>query len=52
VWGREDRIVPIAFEGHIREVLPGASHLELDCGHVPQLEAPEETHAALSEFFA
>jgi pimeloyl-ACP methyl ester carboxylesterase len=45
-------MVPIAFEAHVREALPGASHLELDCGHVPQLEAPEETHAALSAFLA
>jgi pimeloyl-ACP methyl ester carboxylesterase len=52
IWGREDRMVPIAFEAHVREALPGASHLELDCGHVPQLEAPEETHAALSAFLA
>jgi pimeloyl-ACP methyl ester carboxylesterase len=52
VWGRKDRIVPIAFAGHVRKVLPGAAQLELDCGHVPQLEAPEETHAALAAFLA
>ena len=27
-------------------------HLELDCGHVPQLERPAETHRAIREFFA
>jgi pimeloyl-ACP methyl ester carboxylesterase len=37
VWGREDRIVPIGFARHVREALPAARHLELDCGHVPQL---------------
>ncbi|MEA2380418.1 MAG: hypothetical protein QOH72_389, partial [Solirubrobacteraceae bacterium] len=26
-------------------------HLELDCGHVPQLERPRATHAALERFF-
>jgi pimeloyl-ACP methyl ester carboxylesterase len=52
VWGRADRLVPIAFAGHVREVLPTASHLELDCGHVPQLEAPEPTHEALAAFLS
>jgi len=38
VWGRNDRIVPPAFARHVEEVLPDARHVELDCGHVPQLE--------------
>jgi len=50
VWGREDRIVPIGFARHVRDALPGAEHLELACGHVPQLEAPRETHAAVRDF--
>jgi pimeloyl-ACP methyl ester carboxylesterase len=50
VWGRQDRLVPIAFARHVREALPRAEHLELDCGHVPQLEAPRRTHAAVAEF--
>jgi pimeloyl-ACP methyl ester carboxylesterase len=52
VWGRQDRIVPIGFARHVREALPAAEHLELACGHVPQLEAPRETHAAVREFLA
>jgi pimeloyl-ACP methyl ester carboxylesterase len=52
VWGRQDRLVPIAFMKHVEQALPAARHLELDCGHVPQLEAPEETHRAIREFFA
>ena len=50
VWGRNDRLVPIAFARHVREALPAAQHLELECGHVPQLEAPKETHAAVRRF--
>jgi pimeloyl-ACP methyl ester carboxylesterase len=50
VWGRRDRIVPIRFARHVRDALPRAEHLELDCGHVPQLERPGETHAALDRF--
>jgi pimeloyl-ACP methyl ester carboxylesterase len=50
VWGRQDRLVPIAFARHVTEALPTAEHLELDCGHVPQLERPAETHAAVAAF--
>jgi pimeloyl-ACP methyl ester carboxylesterase len=52
VWGRKDAIVPIGFARHVREALPGATHLELDCGHVPQLERPRETHQAMTQFLA
>lgn len=52
VWGRHDQLVPLAFERHVRDVLPGAEHLELDCGHVPQVEAPQETHEAVRGFLA
>ena len=51
VWGRQDTIVPLAFARHVTDALPSAEHLELDCGHVPQLERPRETHAALAKFF-
>jgi pimeloyl-ACP methyl ester carboxylesterase len=47
VWGRQDQLVPISFMKHVEECLPTARHLELDCGHVPQLERPRETHAAI-----
>jgi pimeloyl-ACP methyl ester carboxylesterase len=50
VWGRRDRLVPIAFERHVADALPRARHLELDCGHVPQIELPRQTHAAVGEF--
>jgi pimeloyl-ACP methyl ester carboxylesterase len=52
VWGRADHLVPIGFERHVAQALPGARQLELDCGHVPQLEAPEATHAALHAFLS
>ena len=52
VWGRRDTLVPIGFAQHVREALPQSRHLELDCGHVPQLERPKETHAAIVRLFA
>ena len=52
VWGRQDRLVPIAFARHVTEAVPAAQHLELECGHVPQLERPRETHAAMKRFLS
>jgi pimeloyl-ACP methyl ester carboxylesterase len=52
IWGRHDGLVPAAFRHHVEEALPAARHYVLDCGHVPQLEAPRETHGAMREFFA
>jgi len=52
VWGRRDRVVPIAFARHVTDALPNARHVELDCGHVPQVERPRETHAAIGGFLA
>jgi pimeloyl-ACP methyl ester carboxylesterase len=52
VWGRRDNLVPIAFMKHVERTLTQARHVELDCGHVPQLERPRETHAAIRDFLA
>ena len=52
VWGRRDTLVPIAFARHVTEALPEARHLELDCGHVPQVELPKQTHQAIRGFLA
>ena len=50
VWGKQDRLVPISFMRHVEEALPAATHVELNCGHVPQLEAPGQTHRAMKKF--
>jgi pimeloyl-ACP methyl ester carboxylesterase len=50
VWGKKDNLVPVAFRKHVEEALPAARHVELECGHVPQLERPRETHAAIRDF--
>lgn len=52
MWGRRDGLVPIAFARHVTDALPNARHLELDCGHVPQVERPRQTHAAVAEFLS
>ncbi|GAC1317624.1 MAG: hypothetical protein NVSMB25_05650 [Thermoleophilaceae bacterium] len=50
LWGRRDQLVPIKFAEHVRRAVPSARHVELDCGHVPQLESPAKTHAAILSF--
>ena len=52
VWGRQDQLVPAAFARHVREALPQARQLELDCGHVPQIERPTLVHDAIARFLA
>jgi pimeloyl-ACP methyl ester carboxylesterase len=52
VWGEQDNVVPVAFANHVREAVPRAEHLFLNCGHVPQLERPRQTHTAIKRFLA
>jgi pimeloyl-ACP methyl ester carboxylesterase len=52
VWGRYDGIIPLSFAGHVRAALPAAKHVELNCGHVPQIELPDQTEAQLKRFLA
>jgi pimeloyl-ACP methyl ester carboxylesterase len=51
IWGKRDGLVPRAFARHVTEAVPAAEHLELNCGHVPQMERPRETHEAIARFF-
>jgi pimeloyl-ACP methyl ester carboxylesterase len=52
IWGKRDTLVPIGFARHVRNTLPAAQHVELDCGHVPQLECPRKVHGAIDRFLA
>ena len=52
IWGREDKLVPIGFKRHVADALPWAHHLELDCGHVPQIERPGPANEAIAAFFS
>ena len=52
IWGKHDGLVPLAFAAHVKSTLPSARHVELDCGHVPQIERPAETHAAMAAFLS
>jgi pimeloyl-ACP methyl ester carboxylesterase len=50
VWGRHDQLVPVGFRKHVERALPAARHVELECGHVPQVEAPRQAHEAIGDF--
>ena len=53
VWGSHDRLIPPAFSRHVRKWLPSAEQVTIArCGHVPQVERPDETNTMLSSFFA
>lgn len=52
IWGRHDPLVPISFARHVERALPAARHVELDCGHIPQIERPRQLHAAIAKFLA
>jgi pimeloyl-ACP methyl ester carboxylesterase len=52
IWGSHDPVIPPAFGRHVRKWLPQAQQVTLDCcGHVPQVERPEETNQLLMDFF-
>lgn len=53
VWGSHDPLIPAAFKRHVAEWLPRAEQIVLDqCGHVPQVERPEQTNGLIDRFFA
>jgi pimeloyl-ACP methyl ester carboxylesterase/predicted lipid carrier protein YhbT len=53
VWGTGDKLVPSAFSRHVEQWLPTAEQVVLEgCGHVPQVERPEQTNGLLRRFFA
>ena len=48
--GARTRSSRSSFMKHVEHALPAARHVELDCGHLPQIERPRETHAAIEKF--
>ena len=51
VWGRRDRLVPIALGERLAAEIPGAQFVAFDsCGHLPQEESPEETAKVIARF--
>jgi pimeloyl-ACP methyl ester carboxylesterase len=53
VWGTHDNLIPAGFKRHVERWLPRAEQIVLEsCGHVPQVERPEQINGLLERFFA
>jgi pimeloyl-ACP methyl ester carboxylesterase len=53
VWGASDRVVTPAYGRAYAALIPGARFVEIAAaGHLPQLEQPAATFAAIDEFLA
>ena len=53
LWGREDKLIPLRFgEQFHREIVDSRLRIIDNCGHMPQLECPNEFSAAVLRFFS
>ena len=53
IFGTRDPLITARFGSKVRKSLPRATvKVWSDCGHVPQLEWPDETAAEMTSFFA
>jgi pimeloyl-ACP methyl ester carboxylesterase len=50
LWGRHDRTIPIRLGRRLADTLPNARFVELDAGHIPNQEIPEEVRARMERF--
>jgi pimeloyl-ACP methyl ester carboxylesterase len=43
IWGREDRILPVAFVDEFKRLMPKAQiHIVDNAGHLPHAEKPDQ----------
>jgi pimeloyl-ACP methyl ester carboxylesterase len=50
VWGDCDRLIPAGFSKRVAETVPDARQVVLEeCGHVPQIELPEQTNRLIRD---
>ena len=53
IWGAKDRIIPPAYADAFHRLIPGSTLTIIpDTGHLPHLEQPEKTLAAIEGFMA
>ena len=50
VWGNTDRTIPIALGRRLARDLPDARFVELEAGHIPNQQKPEEVVRLMKEF--
>ena len=53
IWGKNDKIVPVAHAAKFKRDIKGSQLVILDtCGHVPMIEKADETAGLIKKFFA
>jgi pimeloyl-ACP methyl ester carboxylesterase len=53
VWGRQDQIVPVECAEMFKNAIPGSKLSIIDnCGHVPDIEKPDEFIKIALDFMA
>ena len=53
IWGKQDALVSVAYAAEFGRLIADSRVEILDeCGHIPQLEQPEQTMSLVSEFLA
>jgi pimeloyl-ACP methyl ester carboxylesterase len=53
VWGRQDRLIPVAYATRLQSEFPRAERVVLDgCGHVPMADCPEAFDQAVVPFLS
>jgi pimeloyl-ACP methyl ester carboxylesterase len=52
IWGRTDQTIPASLGRRLLEDLPNARLFELDAGHVPHQELPDEVLKLIRDFLA
>jgi len=53
LWGREDMLTPLSLAERFQKAIPGAKLTVFEqCGHIPQVEKPQEFNKTLLEFLA
>ena len=52
LWGEFDRIHPVRQSGLLRTLIPETRFVTLPCGHLSQVERPEEVNAELKTWLA
>ena len=51
LWGHDDALIPLSNAERFQKAIPGAKLVVIDrCGHIPQIEKPQEFNKALLEF--
>jgi pimeloyl-ACP methyl ester carboxylesterase len=51
IWGREDKLIPLRFAERFHQEIANSRLRIIDnCGHIPQVECPDEFATAVLQF--